>query len=340
MVVRPASAADRNRVIELLSNVFGGRNLPFISPEMMAWKYDVLRRGWAGPPGWVAEKDGEIAAHVGAMPLRVATDGGALECVHLIDWASDPSKRGGGMLVYTTGLNASPSAVVFGGSAAAKPLLPKMGFREEGEVRIYARPLRPFRQFTHRPKRGARELALIGRNLWWASAGPGDAEGWAAAASRPAELRFPDPTNGGTWDAFSRDAELYEYVMSCPGLRAEALALEGPDGARGVGLIARVGRQARIVDLQLNRDGEAAWACAYRCCESAARRWDDVDEVVASVSTRAGRAALESLRFHHRGTKPVFLRGEYAGKKMRELRVEMIDSDAYFLSHPAEPYLT
>src|SRR5439155_10140522 len=95
------------------------------------------------------------------------------------DWSSD---------VCSSDLGASLS---IGGSEATRHIMPRIGFERVWEQRIYARVLRPFRQFRTRPgSKTPREIARLLRNTAYWLAPKAIANTWSAREVEAIENRL------------------------------------------------------------------------------------------------------------------------------------------------------
>jgi hypothetical protein len=97
---------------------------------------------------------------------------------------------------------------------------------------------------------------------------------------------------------------------------------------------------ARIADLWLPSTNVEDWCAGFRTAAVVAARDKSVYEVSAWASTALGRDALVRAGFRLRECSPVSLFGDARMLQGRKLHVQMLDSDAGFLSGERASYLT
>jgi hypothetical protein len=97
---------------------------------------------------------------------------------------------------------------------------------------------------------------------------------------------------------------------------------------------------ARIADCWVHSDDVDDWCAAYQTAAAVAAREPSVCEVSAWASTRIGKEALERAAFRVRDSTPISLLGETAPFEGHELHLQMVDSDASFLSAECASFLT
>ena len=236
--------------------------------------------------------------------------------------------------------------MLFRSSSQAQRLLPRLGFRRAGEMKIYARPLRIWRQFLDRPGCGpARRAALAARNLLWrlqAGAGLGG-RGWALErVERPLPAHvawFAAPGAGGGAGSL-HSADSLRYLLACPGARVSLWQAAEAGRPRALILLAVAGPQARVADLRVDQDTPRAWAAAYAAAMAAALE-EGAHEIAAGATGALAGSGLAASGFRVRAVKPVWLRG--GGRLLAAdapLRLQMADSDGFFVFDAGDPYLT
>lgn len=330
----------------LMRTLLGGSELLALKEAMMSWKYDQPRSGWTAERAIVAVDGGCLVAHTGVWPLELSTPRGAASCVHLIDWVADRTSPGAGTAVYLAGLALAPVSIVIGGSDEARRILPKLGFRQVGKMKIHALPLRLWRQFLHRPNCGpARRMALLARNLLW-RAGKGSVE---PDAWRWKEIRTFDATHeawmaslgGSAFVSSSRNAAVLNYLLACPAMPVTAAEALGDGERQALLVLAQAGRQMRVADLRVSGESEEAWTKAYGWAVHMALRSSDADELAAGSMSAITDVALAANGFRVRATKPVWVRDR--GKLLEgapPLRLQLADSDGFLVYDAGDPYLT
>jgi len=333
--VQPEQQAE---LAGFLSAAFGKPiDAPFVSAEMLAWKYFEPRPDWSGPRSKVVREEGRIVAHAGVWPLRFLAPGGPVDCVHLIDWGA-AGAAGAGILIYREMLRSAAAALVVGGAIGARKLLTRMGFSQAGCAVAYVRVVRPWKQFRLRPAGPKwKNAAKLMRNSVWASAGRAEHAEWSMEAlpAFPRELQalldtepasLPKPVVAGV-----RTVEGLNFLLRCPGAQCTAHVLKKGGALRGYFLLCRGGRQSRIADLRVWGTG-ADLAAAYSLAVEAAARDPEICEIVAVSSLDATAGALAQNGFRIGGERPVWLydpQGRFANAG--PLHVQAIESDSFFL---------
>ena len=224
-------------------------------------------------------------------------------------------------------------------------MLPKIGFKVYGALEVYARVIRPWKQFASRPKSVVwRDAARLGRNVLWSlETLPAREEGWSAVPATAAEIAGAafESRRPKSFCAGRRSAELLEYLLECPIARCSLFAMSRNGAPCGYFLLNKVGGQCRIIDLSVNSDDECDWRPAYRLALRTAAAARDVCEVSAVASLPWVAAILRESGFRLRDTWPVLL---FDPQRVLEKRptivLQMVDCDAFYLHDEAFPYLT
>jgi hypothetical protein len=294
----------------------------------------------------VAEAEGRIVAHVGVWPVQLSTIRGRVQCVHLIDWAAGRANAGAGTAVYLAGQSLAPVSLVIGGSSEARRILPKMGFRAVGELKIYARPLRIWRQFLER--RGCplpRRTALLLRNAGWRlKAGLAAFPPWSTSGQAElSEAQVKPFLEGAPPDITVSycDAASMNYLLACPSVPVTVRSAMEQGEPRALFVLAQPGAQLRVADIRLAAEPPEAWESAYSTVLRLASGMAHVHEVVAGSTTPVTDAALEANGFHVTAAKPLWIRdGGRVLNGCEPFRLQLADSDGFLIYDPEEPYLT
>jgi hypothetical protein len=234
---------------------------------------------------------------------------------------------------------------VLGGSQQARKLLTKMGFRQIGQVQTYARVIRPWRQFLSRPgRRLARDLAKLVRNTGWTLTPKAPHGEWSA---EPVDS-FPESVV--TLVAGSADprytfayhsTEMLDFALRCPQANCRAFLLRERGETRGYFLLSRLAGQGRVADLRIASTADRDWAAAYSVALAAAAADPAACEVSAVSSTELTRTALAANGLQLSGERPIWF---YDPRRLLvdgpALQLQAIESDAFFLYDPANPYVT
>lgn len=345
MEIRAAAQQDRHAIRELMKKALGGDDLLAVNESMMSWKYDRPRPDWNAARAIVAVEGEALAAHAGIWPVELRGRRGVVRAVHLIDWVAERSSAGAGIAVYTAGLTAEPAALVIGGSSQARRILPKLGFRTAGEMRIYARPLKIWRQL--RDRKGCpplRRLALAGRNLLWRLSGGGlKRSRWNIEQIRefgPAHSCWLEVSGDSGFISAARSASSMNYLLECPAAPVTAWQA-GLDGEpRALIVLARAGAQMRIADLRVRQDTLECWTLAYATAATIADSLG-ASEIAAGSTDETTARALALNGFYVRAVKPVWVR-DRSGVLEHDcpFRLQMADSDGFFVYDAGDPYLT
>src|SRR5207302_6231726 len=107
-------------------------------------------------------------AHGCAWPVRLEAQSGEHQAICLIDWASARGAPGMGIMLVRKMAELAPILLSIGGSGMTRQIMPRIGFKQCGELASYVRVLRPFRQFRVRPEaRNFKSILRLIRNTAW-----------------------------------------------------------------------------------------------------------------------------------------------------------------------------
>jgi len=308
----------------------------------MRWKYWSARPDWAGSRSFTARRDGAIVAHAAAWPVRVRVPGHVVSAVHLIDWAADPAYPGAGIWLLRQIAARAGLMIATGGSEITRRVLPALGFRPHAELCWFARPVRPLGQALTTADRSWRLPARLLRNTFWRLAPPLSLpRHWQAPPLAPEDVPewlWPRPSPATAVTA--RDPGVYRYFVDSPSARHALFGLEKRGELVGYFCLAFAPHVARIADLWLPSTAVEDWCAGFRTAAVVAARRKDVYEVSAWASTALGREALLRAGFRLRDRSAVSVFGDAGILEGRDLHVQMLDSDAGFLSAEEASYLT
>lgn len=143
IVVRPASAADRQHILELLARTLGWERTER-SSDLFAWKHD---HNVFGPsPAWVAWDGDNLAGFRTVLRWEFDLNGEKVRAVRAVDTATDPAVRRRGIFRRLTlqaleDLRADGVAFVFNTpNDQSRPGYLRMGWEIAGRVPLAARP--------------------------------------------------------------------------------------------------------------------------------------------------------------------------------------------------------
>jgi hypothetical protein len=340
------SADGRQALIDFLLATFRlGPDAPFVSADLMRWKYDEPRPDWSGPRSFVWRDVDAIVAHACLCPVTYSLPSGDISGSYLIDWAAARTSAGAGVALLRSLGRKCDALFAVGGSSETRNILPKLGYRQIGDLRFYARVLRPWRHYRTDPfPRGWKAPLRLARNVVWSrNPAPPPGPGWSA---RPVQqfdasvLPLFGERAVSRVVCTRRTPELMNYWLRCPGAVWSAALILYDNAARGWYVLARVGGQARIADIWVDSDSAADWTAAYALALSAASRDPQACEVVASASIPPAIEAVQRAGFRFVHAEPIFvLDPKKYFATTAQLNVTFLESDLAYLSNPAYPYL-
>ena len=332
---------------EFLATAFGvSKDASFLRPDVLDWKFFAPRPDWSGPRSYVVKQDAQIIAHSCIWPVSFRLPDRSVSSMHLIDWAASKSAAGAGIFLNQELMKQTDTAVGIGGSDISRKIAPRIGFSHVGSLSVYARVVRPWRQFRAAPDRFRWKGPLrLARNGLWAllpacpppkhlSAAP------VAAFDHSLDWLFGDRTASPyLWAA--RTPELLNYILRCPAVISRAFLVYDREKPCGYFVLARAGGQTRIADLWIQALDEESWAGAYSLAVRRAAEDAQTCEIAAYSSTALVEAALLRNGFRLRAQKPVFLNDR---KRHLDCGLPLsfsgLESDAFFLYNSGDPFLT
>ena len=339
--------AERRKLVDFLLATFHlSPAAPFVAPDLLRWKYDDPRPDWSGPRSFVWTDNGATVAHACMCPITYSLCGGDVSGSYLIDWAAARTSAGAGVSLLRALGRKCDVLFAVGGSSDTRAILPKLGYRHIGDLRFFARPLRPWKQVRTDPyPRGWKAPLRLARNIAWSrSPAPHAGPAWSASpVTRWTESAQPlfDARANSRFACTRRTPELMNYFMRCPAAAWSAALLVHESTPRGWYVLARVGGQVRIADLWVDSEAADDWTTAYALALRAASRDSEACELTASASIPPAveAAPRAGLRFRH--AEPIFVldpKKRFAGAP--PLHVTFLESDLAYISDPSYPYLT
>lgn len=334
---RPTSPDDYQRIKPFLSSAFqGSPDEPFLTRAHMEWKYWDPRPGWDGSRSYVLERDAQILAHGCAWPVLFQSSAGSIRALHLIDWAAGRTAIGSGAVLLDKMASLVDCIISVGGSEITKRVLPRLGFSPVGEFRLFARPLRPFRQVTSHQRKDWKLPVRLARNLIWSRSADIPA-GWQSRLTEPQHIdSWPHLQDGALYPVHS--PEFYDYVLRCPTAKCRLFSVQREKRPEGYFCLSFVPGQARIAEMWMNSDDPAVWAAGYALAvrESVAM---GAAEIIAASSSQVGWDALAAAGYHFHQTVLILAR-VLKGLTLSALQMQMVDGDAFFLHHGKPEYMT
>jgi hypothetical protein len=319
---------------------------PFVQPALLHWKYDERRPDWSDPRSFIWKDGDAIAAHACMCPVTYTLPAGDVTGSYLIDWAASRTSAGAGVKLLRALALRCDTLFAVGGSADTLEILPKLGYHRICDLRLYARVLRPWRQFRTDPfpRRWKAPLRLA-RNIIRSSAAMPDApRDWSAQRIEMFDSsmqRLFDTRAASAFPCSRRTPELMNYYLRCPSAVFTAALLLRAGVPLGWYVLSRVGGQARIADIWVNSGSADDWSAAYTLALRAASSDPEACEVVASASIPPALEAVtrSGFRFHH--AEPVFvLDPRKLFTATQSLNVAFLEIDLDYGFDPSYPYLT
>ncbi len=337
---RPSTPDDLPGIVQLLQSAFNApADAPYLDRTLLSWKYFEAGPEWDGSRSYVLAQEDRLVAHACAWPVRIVSRTGLHMAICLLDWASARELPGMGMMLARKLAQLAPIALSIGGSDMTRQIMPRIGFRQKGELLSYARVLRPWLQFRTRPSEPPpKSLLRLARNAVWSMRPTAWRESWSA---RP--LASADNAVSGVGQPGSiHHADLLDFVLRCPGARVTAFDLLRLDTPRGYLVLSRVGGQSRIADLRICSDTLGEWKSAYAAAVETAKQDRDAAELIAVGSDSVTIKALEDNGFFPRDRRPVFVSDPQhrIPEEDYPLHLDMLDDDLSYLNIREQPYLT
>jgi hypothetical protein len=344
--------SDLDAVVEALVTGFKiAPDASFVNRRLLEWKYFEPGPRWEGTRSYLLRNGDAVQAHCGVLPINLGFAGGIVTCLCFTDWVGSQRFPGAGVLLKQMIMAFAETAIEVGGTADTRAVIPRLNYKLTGNVGVFARVVRPWKQFRTRSSEGiGKDVARLARNAMWSRAPAGAIpEDWYAARLKSFDsisttvlnqLSYAHPTP-------ERSADYLNYCLRCPAAEIAGFAILKGSRTRGYFLLTRMGGQARIIDIRLIREegtdleGQADWNAAYALAAKTAEDDPETCEISAVASTEFARAALRSGGFRQRGSLPLALYDPQ--EKLRAAPAifwNMIDSDSAYLHDPAFPYIT
>lgn len=184
--------------------------------------------------------------------------------------------------------------------------------------------------------------ARLLRNSFWRLSHPLSLpRGWSARPLAPEEVPeglWPQPSPATAVTA--RDTSFYRYFLDSPSTRHVLFGLQKDRELAHYFCLAFAPHVARIADLWLPSTKVEDWCAGFRTAAVLAASEKRVYEVSAWASTALGKEGLSRAGFLLRERSALSLFGDAKILEGRELHLQMLDSDASFMSEEAVSYLT
>lgn len=312
----------------------------FVKRELLHWKYFERGPEWESARSYVLRKDGVIKAHCGVWPMNLEFSGQHVGCICFVDWVSNRELPGVGVLLKKKLMSFADTAIVVGGSAETRAVVPRIGFRQAGDVTTFVRVVRAWKQqASRRHEQLPIAVARLARNSLWslsrkemvpASWRADPVESFDSWADAPQSYDFPTPT---------RTSAYLNYWLRLPVAQVAGFEILQEKQPCGYFLLTTVKGQTRIADIRLDSANAADWRIAYGLATRTAEANPDTCEILAIASTPFTHDALKANGYRQRGADPLFL---YDPKKRLAstlpIFLNLIDGDGAYLYDPNNPF--
>ncbi|MGA2234457.1 MAG: hypothetical protein ABSG23_03220 [Terriglobales bacterium] len=341
----PIQASEQRDLIQFLVKSF--RADPTVNsfrPEVIHWKYFADHPEWMGPRSLAVKQEGQIVAHGGVWPISLVTPKTEVKAIHLIDWAASRSAVGAGVHLLRKMMGLADVLLTIGGSQDTRNLLPKLGYKRCGELRRYARVVRPWLQFRTTPEKNWKTPIKFLRNSTQARMGiPSAPKGWQASKVASFTGSIDSGAIGQRTGSTSprRTAAGLNYLLSCPAARFSGFLVSQAQQLRGYFLLIQIGRQVRIVDIRMNGEDRESWQAICALATRSAAEDPETCEIVAASSIEVTGEAWLRAGFAHRRTDQILC---YDPRNLVSsgppLDLNLADGDLCIMSEPTSPYLS
>jgi hypothetical protein len=324
----PINESDQPEIVAFLLSAFDlPADAPFVEPQLFRWKTFETRPDWSGSRGYALKQNGRTVAYGCVYPVTFHTPQRTVSSMRILDWAASRDAPGAGVTLFRKVAAMSDTAFAVGGSPQTQAIMPKIGFAPRGSIDVYARVVRPWKQFRATGGDGWKVLGRLLRNTFWS-------------------LRAVKPI-AGDWssvkvshlDTPRRPSEIMDFLARCPGANLSAHLIRQSGQERGYFLLNRVRGQSRIVDISVDSAEIAGWQAAYALAAREAGRDPQACEIMATASTDLARQAVVANGFMLRRRDPFFLY-DPKGLLAEPPALTLLDGDEWFLSDLGYPFLT
>ena len=313
-------------------------------PEVMGWKYFAPRTDWDGSRSFVLKNGDDIVAHGSVWPVRFSGGGTEVKAIHLIDWAASRGSPGAGIHMLRKIAEMGDILITIGGSADTRAILPKLGYMRGGEMKRYVYVPRPWKQMRTTPEHNWKTpLRLIRNAAASLKRFPAPPPGWEAVKVPRFENSLetmPEYRSSTNRLRAMRTAAGLNHMLDCPGAEFSGYVVSHDKSCRGYFVLAKVGRQSRIVDIDAGCDPQN-WSTVCRIAAFTACRDPEVCEVIVGTSRSEVGETFKQIGFWERRVDSVL----YYDPKKRidpgvQFELSLLDSDASFLYNPKNPYIS
>jgi hypothetical protein len=345
----PAQPSEQPALLNFLLAIFGADPiLNSFRPEVLEWKYFTPHPDWNGSRSFVLKADQKIAAHASVWPIRLVTHGSELKTIHPLDWAATRTPLpGAGIQILRRIAAMADLLIAVGGSSDTRGILPKIGFKTGGEFERHVYVARPWRQLRtcghydwKTPLRFLRNAAPLIKGL------PPIPERWQAtrvSQFEPSLAQVYDEKSTALRPRSVKTAAVLNYMLQCPAAEFSGFVVSESNQLRGYFMLARVGGQARIVDLDLQNDAHRPddWRAISLLAAHTAVQDPRTAEVIVGTSRAEIGESFKQIGFWRRRVEPIYYLDP--GDRLPagvEFDLSLIDNDFSFLYNPRHPYMS
>lgn len=351
--LQSTTLSDLDAVAEALVAAFNtAPDAPFVDRRLLRWKYFEDGPSWEGARSYLLTQGNDVRAHCGVWPINLGFAGGIVTCLCYTDWIGSREFPGSGSLLRKKVMSFAETSIVVDGSDYARAVIPRLNYKVAGTVGVFARVVRPWKQFRTRPTEGiGKDVARLARNAMWSRAPAGVIpENWSAVRVQSFDSSLApllDRLSVVAHPTPERCARYLNYWLRCPAAEIAGFSILKESRTQGYFLLGRIGGQARIIDIRLtheddaDRDKQADWNAAYGLASKMAEAAPETCEILAVASTEFAQEALLSSGFRWNGSFPLALY-DPQGKLSAAPPIfwNMIDGDIAYLYEPEFPYNT
>lgn len=345
--LQSTTASDLDAIAAaLLAGFKAGPDAPFVDRRLLQWKYFEPGPSWEGARSYLLRQGEDVQAHCGVWPVNLGFAGRSVTCLCFTDWVGSRKFPGAGVLLKKKMMSFAETAMVVSGSDDTRALIPRLNFQVAGKVDIFARIVRPWKQFRTRPTEGmGKDVARLARNIMWSRAPAGAIpEDWSAARLQSFDSVLAPVLNWLPQTAHptpERCVGYLNYWLRCPAAEIVGFSILKGNRVRGYFLLTRMGGQARIIDIRVLPGEQQDWNVAYALAAKMAEDDPETCEILAVASTEFAQEALCSSGFRQNGSLPLALydpRGKL--RAAPAIFWNLIDGDIAYLYDPMSPYNT
>jgi len=258
--------------------------------------------------------------------------GGTVRSLTPVDWAADASVPGVGTMLMSKLMKMAETSFVIGGSAVTRGLLPKIGFRQAGESWMYARWLRPWKEFRVRPKGWQSGLRLLHGLAHTASTASLSSREWKCVPLEKFDASFiqilrASPAPGTTCE---RTLEDLNSLLRHPAAKIRGFLLKQGERAAGYFILATGGWEVQIVDLMVDSGHLQDWVSVYAVAIKAVMEEPLACRIRTQATVPLAASALRQVGFWVQRAEPILIYdpGKLLSRAL-PINFQLFDGDAY-----------